>query len=60
VSGSEERDGFVIRSLEDRKEVRFIKCERDGRMRERAEDGLLMKVDLERFFIEDTREGATS
>jgi hypothetical protein len=49
------RDGFVIRSHEDGSEIDFIACTKDGRMRDKVEMGLLMRVDPECFYFEDTR-----
>ncbi len=54
------RDGFVIRENETGKEVDFIACDKDWRMREKVEDGLLMRVDFERFHFEDTRDEEAS
>lgn len=52
------RDGFSVRAIEDGKEVDFIRCEKDGRLRERVERGLLMRIDAERFYVADTRDDA--
>lgn len=49
------RDGFVIHTY-DGEEVDFIACTYDGRMRDRVEEGLAMRVDLDRFTFSDTRD----
>lgn len=49
------RDGFVIQTY-DGEEIDFIACEYDDRMRQRVERGLYLRVDLDRFTIQDTRD----
>ena len=49
------RDGFIIEDY-DGEEIAFIACDYDGRMREKVEDGLVRRVDFERFTFRDTRE----
>jgi hypothetical protein len=51
----EMRDGFVIETY-DGQEVDFIACDYSGRMRERVENGLAHRVDLERLTFRDTRD----
>ena len=53
------RDGFIIETHEG-EEIAFIACTRDGRMRERVERGLELKVDPERFTFRDTRDSDPS
>lgn len=55
-----ERDGFIIRELESGEEINFIASDYDGRMREKVEVGLFHRVDLDRYFVEDTRERAST
>lgn len=50
------RDGFVVRELETGRELGFIPCSHDGRMREKVETGLILRIDSERSYVEDTRE----
>lgn len=38
--------------------VDFIACSKDGRMREKVEMGLCMRVDASRFYFGDTRDGS--
>ena len=56
MTDKQSRDGFVIYSQEDGSEVDFIPCTKDGRMREKVDMGLLMRVDVERFYFRDTRD----
>lgn len=49
------RDGFVVRGI-DGNEVSFIACDKGGSTRERVEMGLLRNMDIDRFFVEDTRD----
>jgi hypothetical protein len=50
------RDGFVIATHEG-VEVDFISCDKNEIMRERVEAGLARRVDLDRFYFADTRDG---
>lgn len=52
------RDGFVIWGRSTGAEDTFIPCDKDGMMRERVREGLLMRVDFDRFYFTDTREGS--
>jgi hypothetical protein len=56
MNSTEQRDGFVIYKLDTGEETDFIACTKDGRMRERVEEGLAMRIDLERFYFGDTRD----
>lgn len=49
-------DGFVIIEHKTGEPVGFVASTKTGRMRERVEDGLLMRVDYERFSVYDTRD----
>lgn len=49
-------DGFVIVEQESGEPIAFIPSNKDGRMRERVEDGLAMRIDLDRFYFFDTRD----
>lgn len=48
-------DGFVIVDLDTNEPFDFIASTYDGSMRERVERGLLMRVDLDRFYVADQR-----
>lgn len=52
-----DRDGFAIETYAG-KEVDFIACTKDDRMRERVLRGLLMKVDDSRYLVRDTRDAS--
>lgn len=52
---AEARDGFIIRDRTNGEEADFIACTMDGRMREKVENGLLLRVDFQRFYVDDTR-----
>lgn len=55
----EERDGFVVRRLATKEEVRFIPCTADSaRVRERTLMGLLINANTDDFVIIDTRDEA--
>lgn len=51
-----ERDGFVVRELGTNKEVHFVACDKNDRMRERVEDGLCRNMNFDAFYVEDTRD----
>lgn len=53
---SNERDGFVIEEIDTGREEHFVPCAKDGRMREKVEDGLYRRVNIEKYAIFDTRE----
>jgi len=50
-----EIDGFVIYEQESGQPIDFIACTKDEPSRERVERGLAMRVDLDRFYMGDTR-----
>ena len=52
---TDDRDGFLIHDFTGR-EIHFVPCAYNDRMRERAEAGLLLKTDLGRFYVADTRD----
>lgn len=54
------RDGFVVREQGTDKEVSFIECTYNGNMRDRVESGLVNHTDLDRFYVEDTRDSENS
>lgn len=49
-------DGFVICDRESGDPAYFVASEHNGRMREKVEDGVAMRVDFGRFYFFDTRE----
>lgn len=59
-SAQESRDGFAIYDLKTGEELDFVACSKDGRMREKVEMGLAMRVDLDRFCFGDTRDNDAS
>lgn len=48
------RDGFIIETYSGR-EVNFIACAKDGRMRDKVERGLELRINFERYTFRDTR-----
>ena len=48
------RDGFAVLD-HDGNEVHFCPCDKNGRMREKVEMGMVMRTDTERFIVVDTR-----
>jgi hypothetical protein len=53
---TKKRDGFAIIEMDTRKEVHFVACTHDGRLREKVMNGLLLKTDTDRFIVADTRD----
>lgn len=49
-------DGFIIVRHDADEPCDFIDCTKNGHMRDKVEDGLLMRVDFERFYAFDSRE----
>jgi hypothetical protein len=54
-----DRDGFIVYNIETGKEVHFVECQKNGPNREQAYVGMLMRTDLGKYIIADTREMET-
>lgn len=49
------RDGFEVVRQDTGEVIHFFPCNANDSRRERVERGCLRKVDLDRFFVRDTR-----
>ncbi len=56
MSETTERDGFEVCAMETGEVVDFIPTTKNGSQRERSMLGLMTNMDLENYFVRDTRD----